>query len=158
MYIHYKDSTFTVADSIMLKTLVEGCPVRDGMVVQQASALYSLIYRDFTFHFDDCVDNSFKNSENEMIVSDLNVEDSDFKIYPNPSTGDIFIKYTGKSENINAEICIFDVSGRVMYKNKINIFSVSKINTQLNNGTYFITIKPDNKAITNYYDKIIIIK
>lgn len=81
-----------------------------------------------------------------------------FKIFPNPVIETFTMEFS-LSENTNIEICIFDISGKIvkeLYKGKglfgENIFSFNKAN--LSSGTYFLVIKNNLNIIKN--EKIII--
>ena len=118
VYIHYKDSTFSVADSIKLKTLVDGCPVRDGMAVHKARTLYSRIYKDFTIYPDNCIDNnSYKKvtdvNKEKTIPSNLSLD-----VYPNPNNSTFTISLIGNNSTCEtAEVSIYNIIG-----NKMSIF------------------------------------
>lgn len=83
---------------------------------------------------------------------------NDFKLFPNPVVESFTVKFT-LNENINLEINIFDVNGKIvkeLYAGKglqgNNVFSFNKAN--LTNGTYFLIIKNNSTIIKN--EKIII--
>jgi len=162
-YLNYKQGVFTANDSVNLTNLINGCVPRDGIVVLQARALYRLIYSNFRNYFDDCAglyqDKSNPTSNQELSNNySINDENTGIEIYPNPSTGDLWIKYSGRNENTNIEISIFDISGRLVYNENINVSGTAKISTGLNNGSYLFSISHKNKSIPFYRGKLLIIK
>ena len=85
-----------------------------------------------------------------------NVATQGFNIYPNPSTGNIFIQWSNKTTG-NADVTISDITGRVVYTSAINISAASgqsQLNVDdLKNGVYLIAIKG---AGMNYNGKVMI--
>ena len=157
IYIHYRDSTYSVADSIKLKTLVDGCPVRDGMVIQQARALYSLIYRDFTIHFDDCPQSATAKSAKQNNTPLINVTNRSFNLYPNPNNGNMILDYNlGKDEK--GELAIYDISGKMLasyiLSSEQKTLTISK--TALNSGVYYYSIIVNNVILETR--KLVILK
>ena len=80
----------------------------------------------------------------------------EFNIYPNPTTGNIFIQWSNKITG-NADVTITDVTGRVVIASTIKINTTSgqsQINvSDLNNGIYLISIKG---AGVNYNGKVMV--
>lgn len=67
------------------------------------------------------------------------------ELYPNPSKGELYLKYQSNNEIINnAEIILTDILGRVVYKEN-NVFLSNNreklINLDIKAGVYFIIIK-----------------
>jgi len=157
VYIHYKDSTFTVADSIMLKTLVEGCPIRDGMAVNKARTLYSMLYRDFTIHFDDCPQSATAKSAKQNNTPLINATDRSFNLYPNPNNGNMILNYNLEKDEIG-EMVIYDISGKMLVSYTLSseqkTFAISK--TALNSGVYYYSIIVNNVILETR--KLVILK
>jgi hypothetical protein len=80
----------------------------------------------------------------------------DFNIYPNPTTGNIFIRWANKTSG-NADVTITDVTGRTVLSSTININATSgqsQINmNDLNSGIYLISIKGEG---LNYNGKVMV--
>jgi hypothetical protein len=78
------------------------------------------------------------------------------KIYPNPSTGDVYISSNDLSDK-DWKLIVTDVTGRTVIENNYAVNnSLVKLNTQLTNGVYFIkVIMPDG---TTKQQKVIITK
>ncbi len=74
----------------------------------------------------------------------------DLRIYPNPTTGKLFV--TSSNNLTNAKVSIFDISGRVLSnelmakRHSINHLSVDL--GQLASGVYFVTIEDDERKST----------
>ena len=91
-----------------------------------------------------------------VIECGMGFDESDFYIvtYPNPTSGQLNIVL---SENINTQVVITDISGRIAYH---NVFFSQKINLNLANlasGTYFISLINDEQQILKT-EKIQLIK
>jgi hypothetical protein len=80
----------------------------------------------------------------------------EFNIYPNPTTGNIFIQWASKTTG-NADVTITDVTGRTVLSSTININAASgqsQLNVNdLNNGIYLISIKGEG---LNYNGKVMV--
>lgn len=75
-----------------------------------------------------------------------------FSIYPNPSNGFINIKVVNDIEN--AQVSIFDLHGRRVYADRIDIFGIEEVNaTKLASGIYVLQISNGSQT---YTQKIII--
>jgi trimeric autotransporter adhesin len=86
------------------------------------------------------------------------VPGGELTIYPNPTSGELNIKWDNQSMG-DANVCITDIVGREVFKSVININATSgqeqlKL-SGINNGIYFITVKSDN---IYYSGKLIIQK
>ena len=69
-------------------------------------------------------------------------------LYPNPTTGAIRLEMTG--DNSNATITVVDITGRMVYSEKVNISSNFKKDIQLNveNGNYIISVVDETSVVT----------
>jgi len=78
-----------------------------------------------------------------------NVEE--FKIYPNPTDGFVWVENLSKSEYLNFEV--YDLKGKLIYNAPIK--SKTKIETSTwVSGTYFISISDNEKVI--HTDKLLV--
>ncbi|WP_299223065.1 T9SS-dependent M36 family metallopeptidase [uncultured Aquimarina sp.] len=65
-----------------------------------------------------------------------------FQIYPNPSDGAFDIRV---AENVgNSTISIFDIKGRVVYKDETILTNTHRIETNLRSGIYLLRIEAEN--------------
>ncbi|WP_299245907.1 T9SS-dependent M36 family metallopeptidase [uncultured Aquimarina sp.] len=65
-----------------------------------------------------------------------------FQIYPNPSRGAFDIRV---AENVgNSTISIFDINGRVVYKDETVLTNTHRIETDLGSGIYLLRIEAEN--------------
>ncbi len=155
VYLHYKMGRLSIADSIMLKTLVKGCPVRDGLIVYQARILNSTIYKDFNNYKNDCDDEAgivkMKKTQNPNVLTGLN-------LYPNPTTGSFSITVKGVTST-SVELYINDISGKLISADKVILNGNSAIvDKGLNNGVYFISAKDANGNSIGNPKKITVIR
>ena len=81
---------------------------------------------------------------------------SSIAVFPNPTTGNIFIQWTNKTIG-NADVTISDLAGRTVFSSTININTASgqsQLNVNdLNNGIYLISIKGEG---VNYNGKVMV--
>jgi N-acetylneuraminic acid mutarotase len=70
-----------------------------------------------------------------LLTGDVN-SDTDFKFYPNPATGTIFIE----ADKNAASIRVFDISGRITNDYTFDKYSGSLDISNLSNGLYFVEI------------------
>lgn len=79
--------------------------------------------------------------EDEELITDIN-------IYPNPTTGQFYIK-SGASVNLD-KVVIYDVSGRLI--SSIDVSSTSGVKTinlpRVKKGLYFVNLHDENRMIT----------
>lgn len=67
---------------------------------------------------------------------------NDFKVFPNPAKNQITID----SQNLQiGGIEIYDLTGRLVYKNSIGFAGIKKIDITLEKGTYFIKLKGEHQ-------------
>jgi hypothetical protein len=79
------------------------------------------------------------------------------KLYPNPNNGIFTLAYDLKKYNI-AEVFIYDVTGKVVYKTNLdNLENIKQINTNnLQSGIYFVQLIHDKNLL--WTDKLMISK
>ncbi len=159
IFIHYKDSTYTSTDSIILRSLAEGCPVRDGMAVRKARTLYSMLYKDYTLLTDLCIDPNVHKKHTDVAKENYKPDELNMEVYPNPNNGTFTISlYGNKSAGGSAEIKINDMLGNQIGKVLLEFRNnIATFDTKLTNGIYFISVID---AEGNVYDpkKIVVIK
>ena len=91
-------------------------------------------------------DNYGEEWNESLSITNLDSED-DFKIYPNPTNGEIFFNTTLN----NSKIEIYSEIGKRVYD--IENFNTNKIELLLSSGIYIMKIRKNNKIL---YKKIII--
>jgi hypothetical protein len=128
-------------------------------VLYQARALLQSITYVGKVYVDSC-DNSKVRKEMWMDDEPTSVSLVDgvqAKLYPNPNNGSFTLAYDLKKNN-DAEVLIYDVTGKVVYKTSLdNLENMKQINTNnLNNGIYFIQLIHDKNLL--WTDKLIISK
>ncbi len=70
-----------------------------------------------------------------------------FNVYPNPSSGDFSISLSNSNDNIES-IRIVDVTGRIIFSEKLNSKQFIVDNNLLKAGTYFVSIKIGSREET----------
>ncbi len=147
--------TYSQSDSVMLKTLAMGCPVRDGLIVHHARMLYSKIYRDFTNYPNDCIDS---NSKSKMKQTKKTLVNNGLSLFPNPTTGSFTINVIGETGN-NVIVIISDITGKLISSDKVILNdNTAIIDKGLKNGMYFITVKDANGNNIGIPKKITVIR
>ncbi len=141
VYLHYVMKTNSQSDSVMLKALAMGCPVRDGLIVWHARMLYSKIYRDFTNYPNDCIDPNNKAKMKQNKKPDIA---NGLSLFPNPSSGSFTINITG-TITTNVVVEISDITGKLISADKVILNdNTAIIDRGLRNGMYFISVKDLN--------------
>lgn len=88
---------------------------------------------------------------NKMMVSANSINDkidatSSLKLYPNPAT-DVLNISMDIDINVDANITVTDISGRVLYNQSVNNLGASSLRIETSNfskGLYFVTIESEN--------------
>lgn len=130
-------------DSLQIQAITqiaEQCPTEAGEAVWHARTLLNTYYNDALVFADSC---PFNNNarvlfEQDMVVSKQAVQ---CKIVPNPNNGEMTLYYN-LPEMGAAEVIIYDVFGKVVYKVAIDTKKIMR------------TIELEHKASGMYYYKI----
>ena len=124
----------------MLKTLVDGCKIRDGMAVNKARTLYSMIYRDYTLYPDICYDNNSTKKASDINTNKINPSDLSLEVYPNPNNATFTISLIGdNATSETAEVSIYNLIGNKMSVLNLELQNNSAtFDTKLINGIYFL--------------------
>ena len=127
---------------------------KENGAYSNAQAILSKVY-GYTYHeFIDLP--SFNNVSNNNRLFKSNEENGNFqelsksfKLYPNPSNGNTNILYMSDENIVQAEIQIFDITGKLVIKQSIKVNSSTNIvETEfLRSGLYLVNLLIDNKVI-----------
>lgn len=135
---------YSPGDSAILNDIAYQNPIHGGEAVVQARALLKLdIYDDMDFN-----DKKLPSSEKGY---------PSFAVFPNPNDGNMIVNYTAK-EGDELYFIIYDIAGKLVKKQKLNA-NANEANIsalELKSGTYFYSIKKDDKDLKN--GKIVIVK
>lgn len=75
-------------------------------------------------------------------------------MYPNPGTGMFFVEI--KSDEVNSDVSVSDLTGKVVFSSVIGNNQASELDLQhLENGIYLLQVSTKNK---NEFSKIVINK
>jgi hypothetical protein len=164
LYIKYVTISMDGTDSVDLMTLAALCPERNGAVVYQARALYTMIYNDMNFFYDDsCMDADTtyvaakpgRNQHNSTVTTVA--ENQKYYLYPNPNSGN-FILQQMVADNTPTTVTVYDVVGRSIYHKQLN-FVDTKQSLDVGNaapGVYLLELKDSRNRI--YRFKFVITK
>ena len=73
------------------------------------------------------------------------VEEGSVAVYPNPTTGEIYLKESSAGELRNAQVSVFDLSGRVVLS---QVYRTNTIDmSALQAGTYILTLQTENGRV-----------
>lgn len=136
LYIKQQTDSLINQDSTLLYTIANACPFTDGAIVYQARAMYNAVYdvnKDFEDH---CV-----NVENRSAIISKETEPSfDADLFPNPTTGEVFINPKGLA-NETMEIRVKDVNGKIVYTQYLQLSNeMSNFKLDICNGVYIVHI------------------
>ena len=86
-----------------------------------------------------------------MSVEEKSVLESTFNVYPNPASTVVNVSFKLEN-NSNVDVTIADLTGKVVYSNKVNKTAGSNsfaIDTKgLNNGMYVVSVTTENGIAT----------
>ncbi|MDO5968331.1 T9SS type A sorting domain-containing protein [Flavivirga aquimarina] len=90
--------------------------------------------------------------DNIVLISDGSLGTDDlaqetFKVYPNPATEKINVDLSTLSSN--AAINIYDLTGKLVYKEEDLSNTLHSIEHNLKSGMYIVSVKNDNKLVTS---------
>lgn len=112
--------------------------------VYQARALYNLIYKTVLNVADNCKTQiagsllGTGQSNQTSLQNNWNVD-----LFPNPASDNLTV--VSKTESENLSITIFDIAGKLVYKTSLQTANfISKLDLNLLNGVYLITINNNN--------------
>lgn len=93
------------------------------------------------------IDNDGLNTFSKVIPVALSANTSEFKVYPNPATDQLYILFNVQNTT-KVELKITDVSGKIVYRNTVNINqgnSIANINiSSFSRGVYYVLLSTDN--------------
>ena len=124
LYINYQEGTLSSSDSTALTALANLCPITGGNVVFKARALYDIVYDTLVIFPDNCPDSVIYDSAAERMSHPTGVKaitDSkgqQYTLYPNPNDGN-FILQQVLADDAPVQAEVWDVTGRVLYKDKL---------------------------------------
>ena len=135
-----------------LEQIVWQCPFDGGPAVYMARSLYALV--DNSIYFDDDAICSSKDISARLAGRDV---PNEFKIYPNPTTGQATVLYN-IPENDKAVFYIYDLLGNLAFQQAIDykLTSATFKLDFLKPGIYKCCISDNEKMY--YQDKIAIIR
>ena len=118
-------------------------------VVLQNSRVMAYIQNDVTYEVTGGTKGFLLN--NAIAAGKINIEkETDFTIYPNPTSSDVTLLVEKLKHLKNARVEIYDLNGKTHYTRSLeNIPSVLNITDhQLNKGIYFVKIQSDEMNCT----------
>jgi len=134
---------YTNSDSSALHNLATSCPLIYGTAVYQARALYNALYRKILPFKDNCENLNVSSSARLANVTDVNqlpINSNQLMVYPNPSSGELFISGSDLTDK-EWSVEITDVTGRIVLQDKYTVTNgLVKLNTQLIDGVYFVRV------------------
>lgn len=144
---------YSESDSIAIYSIASQCSYQGGLIVWSARALYSEIVGHRVHLADNCF---LGNNELRKPIA-INHLAGNFKIYPNPSSGSIFLEYNIKNTDV-ADISIYEMNGRLIktysISSKSTIFNINE--NELATGIYYYKISVNENLYQT--DKIVILK
>jgi hypothetical protein len=142
----------------ILYGIAEQCPLEGGNAVWQARALIWSI-ESYPVEFTDaCMSSEKRNmSITEEVNSSSVKQINNFKLYPNPSKGEMTLEYN-LNENETGVLSLYDVTGKSLEQIVLNskFHKVVLNETALEAGVYYYNILVNNKPVQT--QKLIIIK
>lgn len=141
-YLQYGLNSIDSSDIALLSNTAHACHTEQGDALFTARTLYNYLFNDAHVFNDSCTYNNnarvFQSDKDKNNPEERQV----FKIYPNPNNGEMTLYYE-LPEKEHAEVVIYDVFGKLVYK---TILDAKKI---------MHSIELKNKAMGMYYYKIL---
>ncbi|MGQ0829106.1 MAG: T9SS type A sorting domain-containing protein [Bacteroidota bacterium] len=159
IYLVTLGAGLNVQQKLDLASIAQQCPLTGGTSVYQARVLLSIINDSTIEYNDDCTDGGNRSmifEDNSPSVQQA-INNSAFKLYPNPNNGTMQLDYTLEKEQRGVFV-IYDLLGKKQaeYELQQNASSVSISEAMLNNGIYFYKILINDKLVAT--DKLVIVK
>ena len=85
-------------------------------------------------------------NNNSTTFTGLNNGYIDFSYYPNPTNGKVAIT----SKTLMGEVMVYNVTGQLLYENKINALNTNVDLSSFATGTYFFKLKFDGDKEVNF--------
>ena len=134
--------------------MVTGCPDRDGPVVIQARALMNILCNCYETYEDNCPE---EEARSFAITADKHEQQLNYLIYPNPAKDEVYISVSDPElKEAIVEVC--DITGKRVMLKKLSLDNgVARLELDVQNGIYFISIDDAQKHKV-FTQKIIIAK
>ena len=146
---------FDAVELAELSTIANSCFDKYGSVITQARVLINNVSNTLVEFEDNCKPEFNKrksNIQNTLIVNRIVAN-----ILPNPNNGNFILQYD-LSKYSNADLVIYDVTGKVLFKtNLLNTTNQLDMNvSKFENGIYYYTIRTNKEILVT--NKFVIIK
>ncbi len=124
-----------------------------GIYVSPTTSTFFVVEQNLcgTITYDTVTVTVLPTSINELYNS------TNVSIYPNPSTGDVWINLDNNL-TVQSNVIIYDIAGKIVFEQNILIGNHTKITPDLQHGTYFISIQPNNNTIKPFNGKVMFIE
>ena len=119
-----------------------------GEVSQSFTAVQSGEYAVIVTQYG-CVDTSWCYNINLLDLEDALYAESNYEVYPNPTTSSINIANYGSNNNF-VKIILKDIHGKSIFLNNDFINDIYKLDIKGNPGIYFLQLENVNGRIFNY--------
>lgn len=158
---YMRDTLLTTTDSTLLYEIAHKCPFIDGAIVHKARILYGNIYKLVKVYNDAaCLESGIStgrvnknNLSNQSMPRKILWNEKTVKVYPNPAIDEITI--SSQKENEFVTVKISDVTGKVLYDQKVKIKAYSyQMKLELKNGVYLVTLVNED-AVTSHTKLVI---
>ena len=154
---HYytDDTSWTAQDILDLRTYSALCPYEYGPGVYHARTLLLAMDTMMTLYFNNC--ELPTESAQRLAAPETAPEPyrGTLKLYPNPTTGSVTIECHLEDEDV-AELMVFDMSGRRVYRNG-NVCGASNVVLNgLSEGLYHCVLIINGKASLS--EKLVILR
>ncbi len=158
LYIKYMQAGMNGTDSLDLLALASLCPERNGGAVFQARALYSVVFDDINFFYDDsCLDAdttyvAAKHTRNTAGVNRPSEPSTQrYQLYPNPNNG-TFVLQQYVADDKPVRVRIYDVTGRSVYSNDLAFAgNRSELNAgDIPPGVYLLEVKDSRNRVFRF--------
>ena len=122
LLVKYRTDTLNSTDSAQVAILANKCPYIDGMIIYNARALYSHIFRDCRMWSDIGCDSTISWSERKGHTTSTPTvsvgTQQQYTMMPNPSDGNVTLKQM-VIDNAPVDIEVLSATGAMVYKGQL---------------------------------------
>lgn len=105
----------------------------------------------FYFDVENCEHGTVAQHKQSNITQHQESTSNEFRVYPNPAKEQVFFARNPNNSNFQAQLIITDITGKVVYQDKIQseILSVIWNASNISNGLYFYQWVENGTATTS---------
>ena len=131
---------------------------RNNATLKVAYSVYGESLKNCTGSYRYGINGIVKDCEGYVGINEHVVQNINFKVYPNPSTGFFYYEYNVDESNADATLTVIDMMGKTIIAGTVNTANAKgMLNlSELPNGIYFINLSTSQKQL--FTSKLSVVK